>query len=212
MRITIFGASGKVGRLVVQGALEHGHDVTAFVHHDPKFAENPKLKVVQGDIHEPKDVARAVKGADAVISALGSWGTKRKDIVSSGMANIIPAMQDSGVRRVISLTGADARAEGDGLGVMHRLTHAAIRLTPLPPRKVLADGERHIRLLERSGLDWTVIRSPVMNGRGRQKDFKLTSGRPMPWATINRHSVALCMFDLAVSGSHPRQAPFIVRG
>ena len=135
MRITIFGASGRVGRLVVEGALKDGHEVVAFVHHKPKFPDNPHLKIAQGDIHQTADVAKAVKDADVVISALGSWGTKSKDIVSSGMANIIPAMQDSGVKRVISLTGADARAEGDALGLVHRLTHAAIKLAPLPPAK-----------------------------------------------------------------------------
>ena len=194
---------------MVKGAREAGHDVTAFAHHDPKFAKDSRLRIVRGDIHDPKDVAKAVKGADAVISALGSWGTRTKDIVSAGMANIIPAMEAAGAGRVVSLTGADARAEGDRLGLIHRLTHAAIQITP--PRKILADGERHIRLLERSGLDWTVIRSPIMNERGDPGSFRLGTGRPAPWATVNRHSVALAMLDLASNDSYSRQAPFITR-
>lgn len=209
MRITVFGAGGKVGRLVVKGALDAGHDVTAFAHHDPKFAKDPRLTVVRGDIHDPEDVVKAVKGADAVISALGSWGTETKDIVSAGTANIIPAMEAAGAGRVISLTGADARAEGDRLSLMHRLTHAAIQVTP--PRKILADGERHIRLLERSGLDWTVIRSPIMNERGDRGSFRLGTGRPAPWATVNRHSVALAMLHLLDTDKYSRQAPFITR-
>jgi putative NADH-flavin reductase len=209
MRITIFGASGKVGRLVVRSALDAGHDVTAFVHHDPKFAEHIRLKVMRGDIHDSTDVAKAVKGANIVISALGSWGTRSKDIVSSGMANIIPAMEAGGAARIISLTGADARAEGDRLGLIHRFTHVAIKVTP--PRKILADGERHIWLLERSGLDWTVIRSPIMNEKGDAKAFSLSADRPAPWATINRRSVALAMLNLIDDNSHSRQAPFITR-
>jgi putative NADH-flavin reductase len=209
MRITIFGASGKVGRLVVEGALDAGYDVTAFAHHDPRFAEHARLKVAQGDVHSSADVAKAVKGADVVISALGSWGTGTKDIVSSGTANIIPAMEAAGARRVISLTGADARAEGDRLSLMHRLTHAAIQVTP--PRKILADGERHIRRLEHSGLDWTVLRSPIMNEKGDPEGFRLGTGRPVPWATINRRSVALAMLGLIGDDNHSRQAPFITR-
>ncbi len=194
---------------MAEGALAAGYEVTAFVHHPPEFTDDPKLKIVQGDIHKPKDVGRAVKGADVVISALGSWGTKSKDIVSSGMANIIPVMQDNGVRRIISLTGADARAEGDKLGFMHRMTHMAIKFTP--PRKILADGERHIRLLEQSGLDWSVVRSPIMNERGDAKGFKLSSHRPAPWATVNRHSVALSMLDLIDDDTYSCRAPFVTR-
>ncbi len=209
MRIAIFGASGKVGRLVVKGALDAGHDVTAFAHHDPKFAKDSRLRIVRGDIHDSKDVAAAVKGADVVISALGSWGTKTKDIVGSGIANIIPAMEAAGAERIISLTGADARADGDKLGLLHRLTHAAIQVTP--PRKILADGERHIRLLEQSGLDWTVIRSPVMNEKGDPKGFRFSTDRPAPWATVNRRSVALAILELIDDDSRSRQAPFITR-
>ena len=117
MRITIFGANGRVGHLVVEGAMDAGHDVTAFVHHESKFPKNTKLKVVQGDIHDAKDVARAVKGADVVISALGSWGTKRKDIVSSGMANIIPAMQAAKVEaRSYRSRAPTPGPKGDELG------------------------------------------------------------------------------------------------
>ncbi len=189
--------------------MDAGHDVTAFVHHESRLPGNPKLKVVQGDIHRRQDVAKAVKGADVVISALGSWGTKSKDIVSSGMANIVPAMQDNKVRRIISLTGADARAEGDSPGLVNRLSHALIKLGP--PRKILADSERHIRLLEESGLDWTVVRSPIMNERGDAMRFKLSSRRPMPWATVNRRSVAAGMLRLIEDRKYSGQAPFIVR-
>lgn len=209
MKIVVFGASGRVGHLVVEGALEAGHDVTAFVHHEPKFPKSPKLKIVRGDIHNPKDVAKAVKGAEAVISALGSWGTKSKDIVSSGVANIIPAMQSNKVRRIISLTGADARAGSDSMGFVHRLSHMAIGLTP--SAKILADGEKHIRLLERSGLDWTVVRSPIMNERGDAMRFRLTDARPMPWATVNRRSVAAGMLRLVEDRKYSRRAPYVVR-
>jgi putative NADH-flavin reductase len=209
VKIVVFGANGRIGHLVVEGAIDAGHDVTAFVHHKSKLSGNTKLKIVQGDIHRRQDVARAVKGSGAVISALGSWGTKSKDIVSSGMANIIPAMQSGGVERIISLTGADARAQGDKPGIVNRLSHTLIKLGP--PRKILADGEEHIRLLERSGLDWTVVRSPIMNERGDAMRFKLTGERPMPWATVNRRSVAAGMLRLIEDRKYSRQAPFISR-
>lgn len=208
-QITVFGASGRVGSLVIEQALAKGYSVVAFVHHKPKFADQPNLKVVQGDIHTPADVSSAVKGSSAVISALGSWGTKSKDIVCSGTQNIIPAMKNEGVQRIITLTGSDARAAGDKLGWLHRLTHSLINISPA--RKILIDGEKHVKLLEASDLDWTTVRSPVMNQRGKALDYRLEDKRSLPWATINRRSVADSLVDLIENKQYSRKAPFIVR-
>ena len=208
MQITIYGASGKVGRLVVELALERGYQVVAFVHSSPPFTEHNNLRIVKGDIYNAKDVATAVKGSEAVISTLGSWGTPKKDVLTSGMQHIIPAMQSSGMRRIISLTGSDARAAGDSKSLIHRFSHTAAKIGA---GKILADGERHIMLLEESDLDWTVVRSPIMNNRGDAPKFALTNERPMPWATINRRSVAQCMVDLSCSSEHQQEAQYITR-
>ncbi|HEY5442052.1 MAG TPA: NAD(P)H-binding protein [Candidatus Saccharimonadales bacterium] len=208
MQITIFGASGKVGSLVVAQALKQGYSVVAFVHSRSRLPENPNLRTVKGDIYNAQDVAKAVAGSKAVISALGSWGTPKKDVLTVAMRHIIPAVQSG--TRIISLTGSDARADGDSLSLLHRLSHASIKLVP-GVKKILADGEEHIHLLEASGLDWTVIRSPVMNERGNPEHATLTDKRPAPWGTINRHAVAASLVDLIDNGQYSRQAPFIAR-
>jgi putative NADH-flavin reductase len=196
MRIVIFGANGRVGNLVVKEALKRGHKVSAFVHSRSSFDYNPSLKIVKGDIYNPKDVENAVKGSDAVISALGSWGTPKKDILTTGMKNIIPAMQNNKTKRIVSLTGSDALAPGDTKTLIYILSHFTLsRLAP----KILKDGETHIKLLSDSDLNWTVVRSPVMNSR------------PKPWSTINRKSVALAMLDLAESNKNVKSAPHIIR-
>src|SRR4051812_21694445 len=101
MHLVIFGASGKVGRIITQKALKNGHSVTAFVHNHADFPHHPMLTIYRGDIRDPASVAKAIKGADAVISALGSWGTPTKNILSEGMRVIIPAMEAQGIRRIV---------------------------------------------------------------------------------------------------------------
>lgn len=209
MQVTVFGASGKVGRLVVGALLADGHTVVAFVHSASPFGAHDKLRIIKGDIHTGHGVDEALKGSAAVVSALGSWGTKKKDIVSSGMERIIPAMQANHVKRIISLTGSDARASGDTLSLIHRLSHTFIRYSP--ERKILGDGERHIRLLEASGLDWTVLRSPLMDERGDPHEFRLGTARPKPWQTVNRHAVAKAMTGLTGNADFSQKAPFITR-
>lgn len=204
-RIVIFGAAGRVGSLLVEYALADGYVVTAFVHRHHRLPDHPLLSIIQGNVYNDDDVQRAIKGADMVMSALSSWGTKKKDVLSAAMTSIIPAMQKYGVTRIISLTGAEARANGDHLSIIHRFAHVGIGIVGGP---VLRDGERHITLLEQSNLNWIVIRSPIMRSSASQ-GYTLSLNRLLPWALINRQAVARAMVDQLSDDTHLRQAPFI---
>ncbi len=72
-RIMVLGATGKTGTQIVRQALESGHDVAALVRDPARLAINdPKLKVVTGDVLDAASVERGLAGGyDAVISALG---------------------------------------------------------------------------------------------------------------------------------------------
>src|SRR4029079_17596611 len=103
MRILVFGASGATGREVVRQALAAGHDVSAFVRNQAKIAiQYPKLRLIQGDVSDADAVRDAVAGQDAVLSTLGvSVALKHDEAVIDGVRNIVAAMQECGVRRLI---------------------------------------------------------------------------------------------------------------
>lgn len=208
MKVTVFGANGKVGRLVVAELLMNNHHVTAFVHSQIPFDDHPDLSIIKGDIYDSKTVATSIKDSEAVISALSSWHAPKKDILTAGMQNIIPAMKQYKVKRIISLTGHEAQSSEDPPSLFHRFIHKALSGLGV---KVLADGDEHIRLLEASKLDWTVIRSPLMNNWGRPQNFKLARHWPHPWQTVHRKSVALAMVEQLTDKNQIRKAPFIVR-
>jgi putative NADH-flavin reductase len=205
--ITVYGANGQVGRLVVKGLLERGHTVTAFVHKNNGLIQTDQLRIIEGDIHDAAAVEAALEATDAVISTLGSWHTPSKDILASGMQHIIPAMQSRGIKRIISLTGAESRAAGDKLSIIHRFAHIGIAIIA---RKILRDGEVHIKQLESSELDWTVIRSPIMNERGGSH-YHLSDRRPLPWQTIHRQAVADALVQQLNDRHFTQKAPFINR-
>lgn len=208
MQITVFGATGKVGRLVVTEVLSRGHDVVAFVHSSSNLPKNKNLRVVNGDVYNPEAVAEAIKGSDAVISALGSWGTPNKDILKKGIENIIPAMEKYKVARIVSLTGHGANAPSDKFDPLHIMSRWMLVL--LAPR-ILHDGEDHINQLAASNLDWTVLRSSLMVEHGNQNKFTLTLKRPLPLAMIHRKAVATSLVDLAENTDFNKQSPFIIR-
>lgn len=209
MQITIFGATGKVGRLVVAEALRRGHQVTAFTHRRSQEPANG-LTICRGDIYDQASIAQALIGSDAVISTLGSWHTPQKDVLASAMRSIIPAMESRGITRIVTLTGDRANVPGDVPSLLDRLSHKLLSL--LAP-KVLDDGEEHIMLLSASRLDWTVLRSGIMRGSGSAA-YRLTA-RPTS-LLIPRVAVVRALVDLVEDYSGQsgwyQAAPFITIG
>jgi putative NADH-flavin reductase len=208
MQITVFGASGKVGIRVVELALKRGFMVVAFAHsHDP-FQGHPRLRVLRGDIYNATEVEKAISGSDAVISCLGSWGTPKKNVLSSAMRAIIPAMQNQNINRLITLTGSGAVEPGKPLKPQQELLLNVLR--PFPAGKVFRDGMDHMKLLAESSLSWTTLRSPVMTSFGSQK-FHLNLKVGSLVATINRQAVATALLDQLDEETFFRQAPVIHR-
>ena len=73
MNVTVFGATGGIGRLVVDQLRSNGHTVTAYVRNPDKVPATwgEDVKVAVGEITDAGAIDRAVAGADAVVSALG---------------------------------------------------------------------------------------------------------------------------------------------
>lgn len=208
MQITVFGAGGKVGSRVVRLALAAGYDVVAFVHTAAPFLERKGVKIIRGDVNLPEDVRLALVGSDAVVSALASWHTEAKDIQSAGMLNIVTAMKTIGIKRIISVTGTDARFKGDQPKLANKVSRYILGIIA---NKVIVDGENHMKILDASGLDWTVLRSPVMVQSG-PATYHLQLGITPPWLTIPYDAVAHALVNEVEDKYHFHQAPFITRG
>jgi putative NADH-flavin reductase len=106
MKLTIFAATGGIGRLVLEQAVAAGHDVTAVVRNPKKLSS--EVRVVRADLASPDPTVleSAVKGADAVISALGAVSASDAGVAWRGTRAIVQAMQATGVRRIIVVSAA----------------------------------------------------------------------------------------------------------
>jgi nucleoside-diphosphate-sugar epimerase len=106
LRVTVFGATGQIGRFVVADLLADGHAATAYVRNPGKLqVADPHLTVATGELSDAEAVRKAVRGADAVISALGPSLSRRAKgtPVTEGTRNIVAAMQAEHVSRYIGL-------------------------------------------------------------------------------------------------------------
>jgi putative NADH-flavin reductase len=189
VRILIIGASRGIGLETTRQALTAGYDVRALARSAAAIPlSNSKLEKVQGDALNQQDVEAALAGVDVVIVTLGvSLGELIKPVhlFSDATRVLIAAMKDKSVSRLICVTGFGA---GD--------SRASIRFLQRVPFQIVFgraydDKTRQEKLIEESGLDWTIARPGVLlNGpqTGRYKVLR----EPSEWRNgiIARANVA----------------------
>ena len=108
MKVVVFGASGKTGRLVIDRARANGHEVTAFAH--GAGAMPAGVRVASGDASNFAAVRRAVAGHDAVIDTIGGTAPwKDSGLEASTAKAIIEGMKAEGVRRLIVISASFPR-------------------------------------------------------------------------------------------------------
>jgi len=154
MKLVIFGATGTVGRQVVQQALAQGYTVTAFARNPAKLDfQHSQLSFIQGDVMDSEAVELAISGQDAVVCVLGSGKKLTGTIRSDGTQQIIQAMQKVEVRRLICQSTLGAGDSWGNLDFYWKYLMFGFIL-----RKVFADHERQEALVRNSNLDWTIVR------------------------------------------------------
>lgn len=154
MKLVIFGATGTVGRQVVQQALEQGHTVTAFARSLTKLdIQHPQLSFVAGDVMDASAVEQAIQGQDAVVCVLGSGKKLKSTIRSEGTQRIIQAMEKVGVRRLICQSTLGTGDSWSNLDFYWKYIMFGFIL-----RQVFADHQRQEALVRNSNLDWTIVR------------------------------------------------------
>lgn len=170
--IALFGGSGRTGRHVLTQALDAGYEVRALAR-DPASIEvlSPRLTVVQGDVVDSEVVDRVVDGADAVISVFGQVKGSPPTVQTDGTRAIVRAAATHGVRRIVSLSGGGLPSPTRD---RPRLPDRVIRFLfrRLSPQ-VLDDAAGHLRVLEESDLDWTVVRGPVLTEGPRTGTYRV---------------------------------------
>ena len=158
MIITVFGATGQVGKRVVSQALSKGYTVKAFGRNVDNLIdqsnENKHLISIKGYVFDAAEVNDAVTGSDAVISTLGGAFDGADKTRSLGIKNIAHAMKTAGVKRIIGL---------GGMGILNADDQKLIIETADYPQMFVPVGKEHqqaFQNLKASGLDWTFVCPP----------------------------------------------------
>ena len=170
MKVLVLGASGRTGRLVVEQALEAGHEVTAFCHEPETFGSG--VHVVTGDTTNGADVERAMTNQDAVIDAIGETQPyKKTDLEAATARHVIDAMLRKFVPRLVVRTMLGG---GDSLDYAPFLYEHILLPTFL--RGGAADKTAMEMAVREAGLDFVIVRPALLSDHEQKSPLKIVDG------------------------------------
>lgn len=107
-KVAVIGATGFVGKPLVNELTSRGYEVEAIVRDASKVEQNGKVTAKSVDVNNVDELAEALKGNDAVINAFNAGWTNPNlyDDFLNGSVNIEKAVEKSGVKRFITVGGA----------------------------------------------------------------------------------------------------------
>ncbi|MDC0680152.1 NAD(P)-dependent oxidoreductase [Sorangium atrum] len=206
-KILVLGATGATGRLIVSQAAARGYDVTVLVRSAEKASDLKGVKLVVGDARDERILRQALKGRDAVVSALGTPASPFREVtlLSSATRALVSAMKIEQVSRLVCITGIGA---GDSAGHGGFLFDNVI--FPLLLRKVYADKNRQETIVRDSGLDWILVRPSVLNDKPSRDTIRaLTDLSSFHGGTISRAHVASFVLDQVRDDTWVHRSPLI---
>lgn len=165
-----------------------------------------------GDLQDRDAIAKCIRGADAVISALGPNSIKVQGDrpVMHGLSHIVAAMKQSGVRRLIQISTAVYRDPKDSFAFK---AHAMVLFVKLVVRKAYEDIKATGSLIARTDLDWTLVRIP--NLKDGPADGKVAAGwygKTRLGTKLSRGNLAKFLVDQVADKTFLRAAPGIANG
>lgn len=207
MKICIFGADGRTGVEVVKYAKKQGFEVVAFVYSENSnkyFPQNVEVKI--GNVLDYASVVGALRGSDVAISALGHIKGSDPRMQTKGMINIVKAMNELNVKRILSMTGSGAREQNDHPSIIDRVLNFFVKLVD-PDR--IQDGIEHVNVLKNSNVEWTVVRVLKLgNNEDEVTHYELSEGGPAEMLT-SRKKVAKVLIDLINEQKYIGKLPVI---
>ena len=202
MIITIFGATGMVGKQLVKQALYKEYTVKVFGRNVfTSFDEHKNLQLIPGTLFDEEQVLNAVKGSDAVLSAIGGGIDGIDKTRSLGMKNIVAQMQKASLKRIISV---------GSIGILNNADDILIMDAPGYPPKFLAVGKEHFLAynhLKKSNLNWTFVCPPdIINADSTGVYHTAANYPPIPDnRKINTGDLAMFMLNELIKNEYIKE-------
>jgi uncharacterized protein YbjT (DUF2867 family) len=202
MKVLVVGASRGTGRELVSELVERGHLVTAYARQ--AATGNDEVRHIAADVLDKEALGKAMIGQDAVAVTLGIPDnpfrvrlTRRAssplDVRSRGTRNVVEAMQEHGVRRLVVQSTY-------GIGETYRHLPLGLKaFFSLAIRPQVTDHERQEALVRASSLDWTIVRPTVLHDDPTEESAYVATDDLAPTMRVGRRQVARVAADALAS-------------
>lgn len=211
MKIVVFGATGIVGKAVVNEALKKGHEVTVLTRNARKVTiRHEHLHIVEGNVADKNVVRTVLKDQEAVIQTLGIGGKgdgKPTSIVSEANKIIMTEMEQMNVKRLIAISVIGA---GESLTFLPWIYRKLV--LPLFMKwfqAIIDDKNRMEPMIKKSGLDWTIVRCTTVKERPATGKVNATlDGKGLKFS-ISAADMAVFIVNQLTDNSFLKQNPTI---
>jgi uncharacterized protein len=212
MKVALIGATGFVGTPVLSELLQRGHRVTAIVRHPEKLPVHASLTPRQTDILKRDELAKALAGHDAVISAFNPQRQSLDpDIYEKHVAGhkaILAATNKSGVKRFLAVGGAASLKTPSGQEYLDSPEFPP-EYAPYKPA-IRGTRELYYLLQKEPHLDWVFLSPSVRLLPGtRTGKYRVGTDHVLYDAngvsTISLEDYAVAMVDELEQPQHHRQ-------
>lgn len=211
MNVTIFGANGAIGTLLVDHFLNNGDTVNAYVRRMGSIEKtHDNLTVMVGGLSNQPLIEKTIVGADAVISALGPALDMARKIkgspIADGHEKIIASMEKLKKRRLITLGTPSIRSDDDSMQFWTIVPAIMARI--LYPNGYL-EMTKIERLIKMTSLDWTVVRIINPNAAHKNSGYSVSLGNTPVKAAVSRENIAAFIYSIATKKSYVRKMPIV---
>lgn len=204
MKIAVIAANGRSGQAFVHKALSAGHTIRGGILGKSFLPEHPNLTTVSCDATDPEQVKALINSCDAVVSLIGHVKGSPAHVQTQAISTILDCMKSLEITRIVSLTGTGVRFPGDKITLLDKFLNLSINI--VDPNRV-KDGIDHVKLLEHSDTDWTVIRVLKLQNVA-EKPFTLRENGPTkPY--VGRDEVASAILQVLEQNSFVQKSPII---
>lgn len=211
-RVLVVGASRGIGLETVRAALAAGFRVRGMARSADGIAiGDPAFEPFDGDATDPDDIARALKGVDAVVLTLGLKLDARTvlqpvTLFSTVTRHVVDVMVAEGPHRLIAVTGFGA---GDSYARVSRLERVGLQAIL---GRAYDDKTRQEDIIRASALDWTILRPTILT-HNRASGACRVLVSPEDWrnGVVPRADVAEVIVRALVEGAWLHEAPVLAR-
>lgn len=205
MRLFVLGATGRTGSEIIELARSRGHEVTAFVRSPQKLRPAASMNVVAGDPRRQETMASALRGHDAVLSAIGPPprdALRPSTLLTDCARATVNAMRVAGVARLAIVSAAVLFPEKGFFFAFFRwlLRHHARDLSAME------------KVVKASGLAWTIARPPRLNKSPDPSFLAIRDALPSGSRVMSYRSVAAFLLDAVECQSHVNEIVGLAQG